>query len=139
MYRYHGHGTRQPRFLTGSFTGITLYRGLSKDQEVGFTPVTKVTKIYCCFLGPFWCNKQVYPEGQVSCGSNELLVNNVAHQMNKKLMIQNKFYFFLHNYLFFNLFLFTAQNNKNKQLLRKTVDSFFPTGVLPMFYINLQI
>ena len=34
------------------------------------------------------CNKKVDPERYVSCGSYELLVSNVAHQMNLKLMIE---------------------------------------------------
>ena len=35
--------------------------------------------------------KKVYTEIYFSCASYELLVSNVAHQMNEKLLIQNKF------------------------------------------------
>ena len=42
-------------------------------------------------LGPFSWNKKLDPEIKVSCGSYELLVSNVAHQMVEKFMIQNKF------------------------------------------------
>ena len=45
------------------------------------------------FLGPFWCNKKLYPEREVSCGSYELLVNIVSHPMNEKFKIQNQFSF----------------------------------------------
>ena len=34
-----------------------LKQGLSKHQEVCFTPVTKNIKIHCGFLGLCWCNK----------------------------------------------------------------------------------
>ena len=39
--------------------------------------------------------KKVNPETYVQCGSYELLLSNVAHQMKEKLMIQNKFSQFL--------------------------------------------
>ena len=47
----------------------SVYQGLSKHQEVGFTPVTKVKKSDCGFLGPPWYNKNVEPEISVSSGS----------------------------------------------------------------------
>ena len=72
-----------------------LYQGLSKHQEAGFTPVTKVKKNYCGFLGPSWFNKKVDPEIYVSFGPYELLVSNVAHQLNEKWMVQNKCAHFL--------------------------------------------
>jgi hypothetical protein len=66
-------------------------QGLSKHQEVSSTPVTKVKKNDCGFLGPSWCNKKVNPETYVQCGSYELLLGNLAHQMKEKLTILNKF------------------------------------------------
>ena len=63
---------------------------MSKHQEVSSTPVTKVKKD-CGFLGPSWCNKKGNPETYVPCGSYQLLLSSVAHQMKEKLMIQNKF------------------------------------------------
>ena len=45
----------------------------------GFHPRVKSDKICCGFLGPAWCNKKVYPERQVPCGSYELSVRHVAH------------------------------------------------------------
>ena len=56
-----------------------------------FHPRDESEKIACDFLGPFWCNKKINPETYVPCGSYELLLSNVAHQMKEKLMIQNKF------------------------------------------------
>ena len=41
-----------------------------------------------------WCNKKVNPETYVPCGSYELLLSNVAHQMKEILTIQNKFFNF---------------------------------------------
>ena len=41
----------------------------------------------CGFLGPSWCNKKVNPETYVPCGSDELLLSNVAHQMKEILTI----------------------------------------------------
>jgi hypothetical protein len=43
------------------------------------------------FLGPSWCNKKINPETYFPCGSYELLLGNVAHQMKEKLPIENKF------------------------------------------------
>ena len=54
-----------------------------------FHPCDKSDKKYSLFLGPSWCNKKVNPETYVPCGSYELLVSNVAHQMKEILMIQN--------------------------------------------------
>ena len=56
-----------------------------------FQPRDKSEKHGCVFLGPSWCNKKVNPQTYVPCGSYELLLSNVAHQMKEKLMIQNKF------------------------------------------------
>ena len=56
-----------------------------------FHPLDEGEKIDCGFLGPSWCNKKVNPETYVSCGSYELLLNNIAHQMKEQLTIQNKF------------------------------------------------
>ena len=46
-----------------------------------FHPRDKSEKNYCGFLGPSCCNKKVNPETYVPCGSYELLLSNVAHQM----------------------------------------------------------
>ena len=35
-----------------------LNHGMSKHQEVCFTPVTKVPKLIVVFFGPCWCNKK---------------------------------------------------------------------------------
>ena len=51
-------------------------------------------KIDFGFLGPSWCNKKIYPDISVSCGSYELLVSNIAQQMNEKLLIPNNFFLF---------------------------------------------
>jgi hypothetical protein len=56
-----------------------------------FHPRDESEKIDCGFLGPSWCNKKINPETYVPCGSYELLLSNVAHQMKGKLTIQNKF------------------------------------------------
>ena len=56
-----------------------------------FHPRDEIEKNYCYFLGPSWCNKKVNPETYVPCGSYELLLSNVGHQMKEKLTIQNKF------------------------------------------------
>ena len=70
---------------------IGVNQGLSKHQEVSYTPVTKVKTLIVVFLGPSWCNKKVNPETYVPCGSYELVLSNVAHHMKEKLPIQNKF------------------------------------------------
>ena len=56
-----------------------------------FHPRDKSEKNDCGFLGPSWCNKKVNPETYVPCGSYELLLSNVAHQMKQKLTLLNKF------------------------------------------------
>ena len=56
-----------------------------------FHPRGESEQIYCGFLGPSWCNKKGNPETYVPCGSYELLLSNVAHQMKEKLTLQNKF------------------------------------------------
>ena len=56
-----------------------------------FHPRDESEKNDCGFLGPAWCSKKVNHETYVPCGSHELLLSNVAHQMNEKLTIQNKF------------------------------------------------
>ena len=60
-----------------------------------FQPRDKSETNYCGFLGLSWCNKKVNPETYVPCGSYELLLSNVAHQMKEKLTIRNKFSHFL--------------------------------------------
>ena len=42
--------------------GPLLDQGLSKHQDVGFTPITKATKIIVVFCLPFLCNRKVDPE-----------------------------------------------------------------------------
>ena len=56
-----------------------------------FHPRDKSEKNDCGFLGPSWCNIKKNPETYVPCGSYELLLSNVAHQMKEKLTFQNKF------------------------------------------------
>ena len=80
------------------FTGLpsTVYCLLPtsrSEQAPGseFHPRDESEKIDCGFLVPSWCSKKVNPETYVPCGSYELLLSNVAHQMNEKLTIQNKF------------------------------------------------
>ena len=64
---------------------VCVYQGLSKHQAVGSTLVTEVTK----FIVVYWdlpdAIKKVNPERYVSCGSYELFVTNVAHQMYETL------------------------------------------------------
>ena len=60
-------------------------------QGSEFHPRDASEKNNCGFLGPSWCSKKVHPETFVPCGLYELLLSNVAHQMNEKLTIQNKF------------------------------------------------
>jgi hypothetical protein len=60
-----------------------------------FHPRDESEKNDCGFLGPSWCNKKVNPETYVPCGSYELFLSNLAHQMKEKLTIQNKFSYFL--------------------------------------------
>ena len=47
-------------------------------------PRDKSEKLDFGFLGLSWCNKKVNPETQVQCGSYELLLTNVVHQMKEK-------------------------------------------------------
>ena len=77
-YKFHNNREEEKR------ENKSLNQGLSKHQEVRFTPVTKVKKGYCGFLEPPWCNKKIDPERYVSCGSYELLVSNGAQQKNEK-------------------------------------------------------
>ena len=60
-----------------------LDQGLSKHQEENSIPLTKVTKFIVIFLD-LLVQKKVNPETKVQCGSYELLVSNVAHQIKKK-------------------------------------------------------
>ena len=58
-------------------------QGLRKHQEVSSTPDMKLTK----FIVVFWDilgAKKVNPESYVQCGSYELLVSSVAHQIKEK-------------------------------------------------------
>ena len=110
---------------------VTLNQGLSKHQEVSSIPVTKVKNGFGLF-GPFWCNKKIYPETYVPCGSYELLLSNVAHQMKEKLTIQNKFSHFLSQIsLKFEICSFSAaQNNQKKKVLREIVNCISYLGCL---------
>ena len=51
---------------------------------MGFTPVTKVTKVIMVFWDLLGAKKNVDLERYVSFGSYELLVSNVDHKMNEK-------------------------------------------------------
>ena len=51
---------------------------------MGFTPLTKVTKVFVVFWDLLGAKKKVDLERYVSLGSYELLVSNVGHQMNEK-------------------------------------------------------
>ena len=54
-----------------------------------FHPRDESDKIDCVFWDLFGATKMYLdPERYVSCGSYELLVSNVAHEMNVKLMIK---------------------------------------------------
>ena len=86
-----------------------------------FHPRDESDKIYCGFMGPSWCNQKVNPETYVSCGSYELLLSNLAHQMKEKLTIRNIFSHFLSKIsLKFeekNPFSATQNNQKKKVLI----------------------
>ena len=58
-----------------------LHQDLSKHQEV-CSPLFSCDKSVCRFRGPPWCDLKVDPERYCSYGSYELLVRNVAHEMN---------------------------------------------------------
>ena len=60
----------------------------------GFYFLTKVKK-GCGFLWHHWSNKKEDPDRYVSFGSYELLMSNVANQMNDKWIIKNNFSFYL--------------------------------------------
>ena len=69
-------------------------------QGSEFHPRDKSEKNDYGFLGPSWCNKRVNPETYVPCGSYELLLSNVAHQIKEKLTIQkNVFPFVKSNFI----------------------------------------
>ena len=72
-----------------------MFRSRS-EQAPGseFHPRDESEKNDCGFLGSSWCKKKVNPETYVPCGSYELLLSNVAHQMKEKLTIKNKFSLF---------------------------------------------
>ena len=73
-------------------TPVALHISRSEQaQGSEFHPQDKSEKNCCGFWGPSLCNKKVNPEKYVPCGSNELLLSNVAHEMKEKLTIQNKF------------------------------------------------
>ena len=81
-----------PGVYCESFNGLlyacVLCVCISRSKQApgsGFHPCDRSDKIYCGLLGPAWCNKKVNPERYVSCGSYELFVTNVAHQMNETL------------------------------------------------------
>ena len=93
---------------------VKKYRSrLQQAPGSEFHPRDESDKIDCGFLGPSWCNKKVNPETYVPCGSYELLLSNVAHQMKEKLLIQK---------IFSNFPFSAAQNNKKKQVLREIVN-----------------
>ena len=53
-------------------------------QESEFHLRDESEKNDCGFLRSSWCNKKVNPRTYVPCGSYELLLSNVAHQMKEK-------------------------------------------------------
>ena len=78
-------------FFSVILYGITHTSRSEQAPGGEFHPRDKSENNDCGFLGPFWCNKKVNPEAYVPCGSYELLLSNVTHQMKEKLTIQNKF------------------------------------------------
>ena len=77
----------------GGLKLLLLSELTSRSEQVPgreFHPRDKSDKIDCRFLRLSWFHKKVNLKKKVSCGSYELLVHNVAHQMKEKLMIQNK-------------------------------------------------
>ena len=48
---------------------FSVYKGLSKHQEVSSNPVTKVKKIIVVFWDLLGAMKKVNPETYISCGS----------------------------------------------------------------------
>ena len=76
---------------------FALVLGKSRSEQAPgseFHPRDDSEKNDYCFLGHYWCSKKVNPETYVPCGSYELLLSNVAHQIKVKLTIQNKFSYF---------------------------------------------
>ena len=53
----------------------------------GYHPGDESDKSFGGFLGPTGFNKKVNSERYVSFGSYELLVSNIAHQMNETLTV----------------------------------------------------
>ena len=80
-----------------------------------FHPCDKSDKLDCEFLGQ--SGAKLNPKTKVPCGSYELLVSNIAHQMKDKLMIENKFSNFLSEislkFEICSLFSGTEQPEKN--------------------------
>ena len=70
---------------------ITLNKGLSNHQEVGFNPVMKVTKIIVVFWDFLGAIKKVNPDRWISFGSHEFLLSNVAQQINENECSQCQF------------------------------------------------
>ena len=70
--------------------GVPISRS-EKAPGSEFHPRAESEKKYCGFLGPSWCYKKLNPETYVPCGSYELYLSNVAHQLKEKLTIQNNF------------------------------------------------
>ena len=95
------------------------WSSLSRSEqapESEFHPRDETEKYNCVFLGPSWCNKKVNPETYVLCGSYELLMSNVAHQMKEKFTIQNKFSHFLSQIsLKFEICSFFSGSKTNKK------------------------
>ena len=97
-----------------------------------FHPRDKSENIDCGFLGPSWCSKKINPETYVPCGSNELLLSNVAHQMNEKLTIKNKFSHFKSKIsLKFEIcYFFSGSKQPEKRVWREIVNCISYLGCL---------
>ena len=97
-----------------------------------FHPRDKSERIDCGFLGPSWYNKKVNLGTYVPCGSYELLLSNVAHQMKERLTIQNKFSHFEVNF-YWNLKFVpfsVAPNHQKKTVWKEIVNCISYLGCL---------
>ena len=107
------------------FSSVLVDFGISRSEQApgsGFHPRDESDKIGCGCLGPSWCNKKVDPKRKVPCGSYELLVSNVAHEIKEKLIIEHLFSFFLGEIsLKFQMCFFFRGETTVKNTLREIV------------------
>ena len=89
QFSLYGSKNECTRTDTVLFPFIPLISRSEQAPGSEFHPRDDSDKVDCDFLEPSWCKTNVNPETLVPCGSYELLVSNIAHQMKEKFMIQN--------------------------------------------------